>query len=382
MRNYKILATKILLSVTLLTGAQSLLTSNFAEAARSCRVVFARETSEVKLLQVTGRDKLKVSGIMLKKVEALFLEFGIEIQTKNLVEALEGAGEVLRDGSTEPSIVHSEKMSKLGDKLLTLVKTEFDKKQNLMLSFYVAESVLKLERIPMGKYDTTSPEPTIFKDSGVLSTEDFHRYVESYVDGTALYKNFDSDAGIIGMGEIRHLYSNNNWIIGFKDHDMFHLHYSYGHPFYLAVNFMTARSINDLRYAMVSSLWEAIDDTQYGYEYSLAKYFKEKKRMSPQEGLIFLARSTNATLEKINEEISSSHGNTSQILYGTSWKPQSVKFDRTAKPTNAAVYDKELTDYINKSLALMNDSTKKNYTNYYRKDEGEKATSDHDVCVY
>ncbi len=382
MKNLNSFAKQFLLLTTLIVGVQNIFFQTNADAARACRVVFARETGDVKLLDVNGRDKLNVSGVTLKLVEALFLEFGIEIQSKNLVEALEGASEVLRDGSAEASIERSEKMSKLGDKLIKIVQDKLTKEQNLMLSFYVAESVLKMERIPLSKYQTDA-EPPVFRDSGALAIKDFHRYVESYINKTSLYANKNSHAGILGMDVIRHLYSNNSWILGFKDHDMFHLHYSYGHPFYLAINFMAARSINDKRFAMISSLWESIDDTQYSYESDIARYFKEKKRMSPQQGMIFLARASKATLEKIDTALNSSHHGMSEISFENgNWKPQLVKFGRDSKPKSAAVYDQELTDYINKSLLLMKDPTKKKFANYYRRDEDEKDTTDHDVCVY
>jgi hypothetical protein len=367
MNDFRLIASRLFLFVFLIFGTQNLILSSQAEAAaRACRLVFQEEKTETALLQVDGRDSLKVSGALSKAVDALFLEFGIELQTKNLAEALEGAAEVLRNGKTAPSLETSEKMAKLGEKLLKLV--------------------LKLERIPLQKYAPTNEKPEIFEDSGVLHVKDFHRYVESYIDGTALYKNKNSTAGIIGMGEIRHLYSNNSWILGFKDHDMYHLHYSYGHPFYLAINFMASRSINDLRYTMISSLWESIDDTQYGYERSIAQYFK-RKRMTPQEGMIYLARASQATLKRINNSIGDSYGdyNLARVAYDNgqgAWKPVPVKFGRTTYVVDPDTYDQELADFINKSLALKQDAGKKKYTNYYRKRTGEGPEKDHDVPVF
>lgn len=387
MNSFRLIASRFFLFLFLFVGAQNLILSSQAEAAaRACRLVFQPEKTETSLLQVEGRENLKVAGALSKAVDALFLEFGIELQTKNLAEALEGAVEVLRDGKTEPSVQKSDKMAKLGDKLLKLVESKFNKQQSLMLSFFVAEAVLKLEQIPLKKYAPTNEKPPIFEDSGVLHIKDFHRYVESYIDGTALYRNKNSDAGIIGMDAIRHLYSNNSWILGFKDHDLYHLHYSYGHPFYLAINFMSSRSINDYRYKMISSLWESIDNTQYGYEVSIAKYFKQK-RMSPQEAMIYLGRASQATLKRINDSIGDSYGdfNLAAVAYKDGegrWKPVPVKFGRTAYVVDPAVYDQELTDFINKSLALKQDARKKKYTNYYRKEADEGPDKDHDVPVF
>lgn len=355
-----------------------------AEAAPTCRVIFSRETSAVRLTEVSGRENLNVRGAKLQAVKNLFLEYGIDIQTKNLAEALEGASEVLRNGDKKPSKQRSDQMAELGDQLLKLVKTTFDQNQNLMLSYFVAEAVLKLERIQIQTYDVSARPPEIFKDSGVLHIDQFHKYVESYIDKTDLYEDKTSRAGIITMSAIRHLYSNNSWIIGLKDHDMFHLHYSYGHPFYLAINFMASRSINDKRYSMISSLWESIDDTQYNYETEIASYFKSR-RMSPQEGMIYLARATDAILDQVENALNDSYddGYMNQVSYEKNkWKPVLHAYGRTAKPKSAVVYDDELTDFINKSLQLKQDPKNKKYYNYYRRKKGETARSDHDVSIF
>lgn len=350
-------------------------------AARACRVVVA-DTPSVALNRLKGDIKLNVKGETLAKVKQLFGEAGIELYTKNIVEALEGASEVLREGSNQPSVEKSDKLAELGDKLITIVKNDFTKAQNLQIGYHVAEAVLKMERIELSKYGSTPSQ--IFNKDGALHVKDFHKYVESYIDGSSLYANLGSEVGFISWPDIRHLYSNNSWGIGLRDHDMYHLHYAYGHPYYLAVNFQASRSINDRRYMMISSFWESIDSNQTGYESKMAGYFKHR-RMSPQEGMIFLGRATKAMLEEIDRfgyGTAESSGYFQQVSYTAgSWKPQATKFGRTSFATNHEVYDKELQDFINKSIDLLADPTNKKYYNYHRKGPGKTSARDEDACV-
>lgn len=360
---------------------------NVAEAARSCRVATMSDRELLtELTTIKGSNKLNIEGRTFTKVKALFAEEGITLRTKNLREALIVAADKIRGGSETPTLAKSEKMAVLGEKLLEIVKNDFTKPQFMMISYYVGESVLKMERIPMKKYKK-SDAPAILSTNGVLNIKDFHKMVESYVDGTAAYRDLPADVGFIDWTDIRHLYSNNSWGIGLRHHDMYHLHYAYGHPYYVAVNFQASRGINDRRYAMISSFWESVDTNQTSFESKMSHFFRDKN-MTPQEGMIWLARATKSMMSEVDRyndgdgyygrETSQEVVNDNNIGLRNGWTPYAVADGRRSAPEDLGVYDKEIEDFINKSLAKRANTANKKYYNFHRLGPGRTSATDLD----
>lgn len=380
---------KSLFSLALVAGLSITGYTQRAEAARSCRVTTSGERAgEVVLQKIRGSESLVMKPTTYTKVKALFSENGVELTSKKITEALVAMGEHIRDGSDVPSLVKSEKAAKILNKFYDLAAGDFSKDQKLMFGYLVGETVLKMEHMQLKKFKKTGT-PEVFSQSGALHIKDFHKIVESYIDGTALYRNLGSEVGFIGWPDIRHLYSNNSWGIGLRDHDLYHLHYAYGHPYYLAINFMTSRGINDRRYAMISAFWEAIDTNQTSFESKMSAYFQEKN-MTPQEGMIYLARATKEMLDEV-EGITAQGNNygyysqnatdiarTYNIGVNSGWVPRLVKFGRTSAPEDIEVYDRELEKFINKSLQLRANVANKRYYNYHRKGPGKTSATDED----
>ena len=387
--NNKVLV-KSLFSLALVAGLSITGFVQRADAARSCRVATNGERAgEVVLQKIRGSESLAMKPTTYTKVKALFSEHGVELSSKKITEALVAMGEHIRNGSDEPSLVKSEKIAKVLNKFYDLAVGDFSKEQKLMFGYLVGETVLKMERMQLKKFKKTGT-PEVFSQSGAVHIKDFHKMVESYIDGTALYRNLGSDVGFIAWPDIRHLYSNNSWGIGLRDHDLYHLHYAYGHPYYLAINFMNSRGINDRRYAMISAFWEAVDTNQTSFESGMSAYF-QGKNMTPQEGMIYLARATKEMLDEVEGITSQSTGNnysygrnalevarTYNIGVNSGWVPRLVKFGRTSVPEDIEVYDKELEKFINKSLQLRADTANKRYYNYHRKGPGKTSATDED----
>lgn len=357
-----------------------------AEAARTCRVVIAGELpGAVELLKIKGSDQLVLKPKTFAKVKTLFAENGVDLTSRKVTEALVAISEHIRKGSDSPSLEKSEKLARIVNIFYDLVSTEFSKDQKLLLGYLVGESVLKMERIQLKKFKKTNI-PEVFKKKGVLHINDFHKFVESYIDGTSLYRNLSNEVGFVRWSDIRHLYSNNSWGIGLRDHDMYHLHYAYGHPYYLAINFMSSRGINDRRYALISALWESVDNNQVGIESKISEYFKYRN-MTPQEGMIYLARATKEMLDEFEHYESSNRWNNQTaesvvIGYGiginSGWQPKLVKAGRTSLPEDIEIYDKEIEKFINKSLKKRESIEYKKYYNYHRKGPGKTSAKDED----
>ena len=387
--NNKVLI-KSLFSLALVAGLSVTGFAQRAESARSCRITTNGERAgEVVLQKIRGSESLTMKTTTYTKVKALFSENGVELSSKKITEALVAMGEHIRNGSDEPSLVKSEKIAKILNTFYDLAVGDFSKDQKLMFGYLVGETVLKMENMRLKKFKKNDT-PEVFSKSGALHIKDFHKMVESYIDGTALYRNLGSDVGFIGWPDIRHLYSNNSWGIGLRDHDLYHLHYAYGHPYYLAINFMSSRGINDRRYAMISAFWEAVDTNQTSFESKMSAYF-QGKNMTPQEGMIYLARATKEMLDEV-EGITSQGTNNGysyernavdvlrsyNIGVNSGWVPRLVKFGRTSVPEDIEVYDKELENFINKSLQLRADTANKRYYNYHRKGPGKTSATDED----
>jgi hypothetical protein len=187
------------------------------------------------------------------------------------------------------------------------------------------------------------------------------------------------DGGFLSWPEIRSLYANNSWAIGLRDHDMYHLHYSYGHPYYLAVNTHASRSINDRRYFMISSLWESVDTFTASYESAIASYMKNKN-ITPQEGMLLLATASEAELTKIESEIgkASEDSNFRLLSYKNGWRPSKTEFGRDGARYDESTFASEIQDFINKALKNIETAAKKKYVNYHRLGAGNKSDVDED----
>lgn len=275
-------------------------------------------------------------------------------------------------------------MALIARQTLNLVKPELTLQKYKMLHYFFAEAVLHLETIDFSKFKTPITESGIFTQSNILHINQFNKFVESYIDGTNLYKNFTQSRDISEWADIRTLYSNNSWVLGRLHHDMFHLHYSYGHPYYAAVNFQASRSINNRRYIMISSLWESIDTFRSVFEDSIADYMGENN-MTPEMGMLLLATASEAELTKIEKSMESKAlgiDEAAKVSYYPNayngWKPVKTRFGR-----NSLAYDDnslrlEIAHYINSVLENLSTPAKKRYVNFHRIGPGQTSSLDED----
>lgn len=357
--------------------------SSTAKAAPRCsiRTLVERSheasTNGFEVSTLKGVEKIKLKAETVKKLKKIFDKNDFILQTNKIKEVIEGAAELIKGNSRTPSIERSNKMAEIGREILKAVKPDLNEAQVKMVTYMVAEAVLRLETIKITEFKTGAADLPVFKKKSTLHINKFHELTESYVDGSALYRDLPQDGGFLGWVEIRGLYANNSWAIGLRNHDMYHIHYSYGHPYYLAVNMQTSRSINDRRYLMVSSFWEAVDTFRTGYEDSIAGYFK-RKRMTAEEGMLFLGSATEKELDEIDRAIGTtdSVNSRSELSYGLGWRPTKTKFGRGNTNYNEKTFAAEIESFINTSLEKLKDSNNKKYYNYHRKGPGVAGARD------
>ncbi len=376
------------LTAQLLIGAS--LYSSAADAAPRCSIrnlveaaaepaAPARATTGFSVSEITGADKIRLKPATVTKLKKAFEKKGWTLETSNIKEAIDFAATKILGRAKNPSIERADKMAEIGREILKAAKADLNPAQYKMVNYMIAEAVMQLETFKLKEFKSGQPLPVFTKDS-TLHINKFHDLVESYINGTSGYVDMATDGGFLSWPEIRGLYANNSWAIGLRDHDMYHLHYSYGHPYYLAVNFQASRTINDRRYAMVSTLWEAVDTFRTGYESAIARYFRSRD-MSVEEGMLFIGSATEKELDQIDAEAGSytQLQSLSELAYGSGWRPTKTKFGRSSLNYTDNVFIKEIADYINESLRRMKISGNKKYINYHRQGPGNSVPTDDPV---
>lgn len=370
----------LIASQLLIIGSLSIIN---AEAAPRCSIRTLLEESShssstgFQVSKLEGADKIKLKVATVKKLKKVFNDNGWELSATKITEVIEGAAELIKGNSRTPSIERSNKMAEIGREILKAADSDLNASQKKMVTFLVAESVLRLEAMKMTEFKASADSFPVFKKKSTLHVDKIHDLVESYVDGTAGYRDLPQDGGFLTWTEIRGLYANNSWAIGLRNHDMYHLHYSYGHPYYFAVNMHSSRSINDRRYAMTSSLWEAVDTFRIGYENSIARYFKSKN-MTAEEAMLFLGSASEKELDAIDRD-AGSHTNINSLTemsYANGWRPTKTKFGRNSTSYNEATLTSELADFINTSIARLKVSANKKYAKYHRQGPGVVVEAD------
>ena len=370
----------LLASQLLIIGSLSV---NTADAAPRCNIrAMVEESSRstatgFQVSKLEGADKIKLKAPTIKKLKKIFDNNGWELSATKITEVIEGAADMIKGNSRTPSVERSNKMAEIGREIFKAAEGDFNEGQKKMVTFLIAESVLRLEAMKMTEFKAAETSFPVFKKKSTIHVVNVHDLVESYVDGTAGYRDLPQDGGFLSWTEIRGLYANNTWAIGLRNHDMYHLHYSYGHPYYFAVNMHSARSINDRRYAMTSSLWEAVDTFRTGYENSIARYFKAKN-MTAEEAMLFLGSATEKELDAIDRDAGSHTdiNSLTEMSYANGWRPTKTKFGRNTTSYNEATFQSELADFINTSITRLKVAANKKYAKYHRQGPGVVVETD------
>lgn len=366
-------------SLFLILFSLNLLSTDAHAEVLQCLAIF-RSTPKVefKIKSVGDVDQIKLSQQSLKQIKNVLDDLNLSSKStkiKNIIEVVANHFDKMvihKVGDIPAAIKKSDGMAEAGQKILSIVKSELNPEQFKTVQYVVAESVMRIESIKIEKFVKEAPK--VFENSAenILHVDQFLDYVQHYVDGSRKYTTSFERVGLLDWQDIRHLYSNNSWIIGIKDHDMYHLHYSYGHPYYLAVNLLSSRSVNDRRYILISALWESVDNFRSRYENRVANYF-QNKNMTAEEGMLELGTASEEMLTRFESEIGAtdSMGYTDDVSYGSNWKPAKHKFGRATEFNSETDYVKEINSFINDSKRRTALPENAKYKKYHRLGPGQ-----------
>lgn len=328
--------------------------------------------------EIRGVDQITLSAKALRDLRQIFEAAGLQFNQTSIHRIIESAAAQIKGNSQNGSLEKSERMATLGRQIMRTLNSELNTKpKKYLVNYLIAESVLRLESFRISDYQPDQ-QNSVFKNPDAVHITGFHALVRSYIDGTSTYANMGGSSSVLQWPSIRHLYANNSWIIGIKHHDMYHLHYAYGHPYYLAVNFHTSRSMNDRRYILASALWESVDTFRTDFEKAVADYFRGR-RMSPEEGMLFLGSATNREITAIETYVAERTSDTdyvNQISFSEGWRPLLTRFGRNRTDYNESTFLSEVNNFVNQSLELMADPSQRRYINFHRDGPGQSTNRD------
>ena len=207
------------------------------------------------------------------------------------------------------------------------------------------------------------------------------KYVKGYIDNKPPWTNHPWGGGVLNQIDIRDGASHNMFPLQLNPHDMHHVHYAIGHPRPVAVYFKAARSHNAKRFVTIGAMYEGVDNVQYGHETQIAKYFAEQKGMDLEDAMVWIAKSTKADLEKLEDaaEIRAAIDQGAQEL--DNWAPSKIgKFDGKGW---LGTLDDDVDAMVDEFEGYLDRPALNKYT-YYARDPVSGEAPDHqkDMILY
>ena len=173
---------------------------------------------------------------------------------------------------------------------------------DLQVETMFALGILRLESFQKADYRESTDWILSKENKGltIINFGNFFEYTESYINKSEKYTKIKKESVIFTASDFRSIVSSNHWPVTLKDHDIRHIHYGMSHPKALGLIFTAARSKNEKRYFLISSLFEGVDTVQYKHEMEVTKYFRELG-MGLEEAIIHLSSANSARLNEIIE---------------------------------------------------------------------------------
>ena len=227
---------------------------------------------------------------------------------------------------------------------------------DLKVETMFALGILRLESFQKSDYSESTDWILSKKNKGltIINFGNFFEYTESYIYKSEKYTRIKKEPVIFTASEFRSIVSSNHWPVTLKDHDIRHIHYGMSHPKALGLIFTAARSKNEKRFFLISSLFEGVDTVQYHHEMEVTKYFRELG-MGLEEAIIHVSSANQARLNEIIE----SAGYKTQVKanYLIPFTPKYGGNVIKDLGKNNRRFDKEVDQFLNEQHDLLFENT-------------------------
>lgn len=328
----------------------------------SCRSAFGIFSTADKAAR-TKEENIGVPSDLKSKLKKVRTEFELPNSGEGFRPLIEAMQEKLSKNERLTPLARAEKMAKFASALEKIL-SDLPKSKGRVVRYQLARSVLLLEAFKEEDFVETDSLASDRYKGAVVHLADYPVWVESYVKGVRPY-SAENEGNILSVEDMRDLAAHNFWPVMMKPHDTRHVHYALGHPRGPVLYFMSARSMNHIRYGLMASMYEGVDTVQFSRETFLAQYFK-KKGYSLEEAMVYIGRATHAELKKIMKDTGIEEDIKSDFVEPMEgWKPSYVS-GRTGAGDRPMYLQLETDLFLKYMRAYRKKQGKKAFFNYRR----------------
>jgi hypothetical protein len=261
----------------------------------------------------------------------------------------------------------AQRMAEWGEHYRQLPSSNVSPEMLREIDFALAKAVICLEQFEADEYRVV--ERLSFETDPVLAQRYvqlscFVEWAESYVDRKPPHATtaFDEEPEPLPISLIRDLVSHNSSPVVMELHDSRHIHFSIGHPEGPALYYMSARSENIQRFALLSSLFETIDKLEFLYPFELAvrNYFKEQGFTYIQDAMILVGRASPQLIRDIVARIGLTE--VFEERFPSDWRPAIAQTDDAHSIT--AKLNSEVDSFVSTQRRYRCDPEKARYWSY------------------
>lgn len=284
-----------------------------------CRSAFGSFDAESKIATEYRHLLARVSREQRESLQAIKDRFHLSTPSENLRTVVLEMQKKLQNNKALNPVARGEKMAEFA-KAFEAILGDQPKKVKSRIFFELARSVVLLEAFPIESYVEKGSMSYESNRGGFVHVADYPAWVESYVKDEAPYA-MSGNNNLFSAQVMRDMASHNLWPVTLKPHDTRHVHYALGHPRGPAIYFMAARSMNHIRYGLLATMYEGVDNVQFAHESALARYFS-RKGLDLEEAMLTIGRATQAELIQIMDGAGIS--NSIYNNFSSSWTPSYV----------------------------------------------------------
>lgn len=324
--------------------------------ARTCNQIYDQGLKKV-TFQIDSR--ILISPEHVARFPDLARQFGLAHISRDPQKNINALFSKLTLGLTDKNFIsRSDEMARFGEMLLSLLPKDLSREKKKQVEYAVIEAVSKLESFT--SKDVIVDDKVVFNrypEFNYFQMNQFTTVTRNYLTSSPYFSSLIGHTGIIAWPDIRDIFSYQKWIVEIKRHDVLHLYYASGHPYYLPSVFRAAWSRNALRYYMVSSLFEGVDRFQTSFEQRIFEYMSAKPeftmdgKIDLEAAIMYLARAPYVELHSIARELGLAAERDSILRDFQTWRPK-LQGPQTVSQDSR---DAELNGFIHEVQSLQKD---------------------------